>query len=60
VSQQLAECRTAQDLYQVYVQFFQNAWAQYQSGLERMTKLSKAIAEHSLQSRSWEPGPTHH
>jgi hypothetical protein len=60
VSQQLAECRTAQDLYQVYAQFFQNAWAQYRSGLERMTKLSKAIAEHSLQSRSWDPGPTHH
>ena len=60
VSQQLAECRTAQDLYQVYAQFFQNTWAQYQSGLERMTKLSKAIAEHSLQSPSWEPGPTQH
>ena len=60
VRQQLARCRTAQDLYQVYAQFFQNAWAQYQSGLEQMTKLSKAIAEHSLQSPSWEPGPTHH
>jgi len=60
VSQQLAQCRTAQDLYQVYAQFFQNAWTQYQSGLEQMTKLSKAIAEHSLQSRSWDPGPTQH
>ena len=58
--QQLAQCRTAQDLYQVYVQFFQNAWAQYQSGLEQMTKLTKAIAEQSLQSHSWEPGPTQH
>ena len=60
VRQQLAQCRTAQDFYQVYAQFLQNAWAQYQSGLEQMTKLSKAIAEHSLQSPSWEPGPTHH
>jgi len=60
VPQQLAQCRTAQDLYQVYVQFFQNAWAQYQSGLEQMTKLTKAIAEQSLQSHSWEPGPTQH
>ena len=60
VPQQLAQCRTAQDLYQVYVQFFQNAWAQYQSGLEQMTKLSKAIAEQSAKSRSWDPGPTQH
>jgi hypothetical protein len=60
VSQQLAQCRSPQDFYQVYAQLLQNAWAQYQSGLEQMTKLSKAIAEHSLQSPSWEPGPTHH
>ena len=60
VSQQLAQCRSAQDFYQVCAQFLQNAWAQYQSGLEQMTKLSKAIAEHSLQSPSWEPGPTQH
>jgi len=25
-----------------------------------MTKLTKAIAEQSLQSHSWEPGPTQH
>jgi len=60
VPEQLAQCRSAQDLYQVYAQFFQNAWGQYQSGLEQMSKLSKAIAEHSLQSPSWEPGPTQH
>ena len=60
VRQQLAQCRTAQDFYQVHAQFFENAWAQYQWGLEQMTKLSKAIAEHSLQSPSWEPGPTQH
>ena len=60
VPQQLAQCRTAQDLYQVYVQFFQNAWAQYQSGFEQMTKLTKAIAEQSLPSHSWDLGPTQH
>jgi len=60
VPEQLAQCRSAQDLYQVYAQFFQNAWGQYQSGLEQMSKLSKAIAEHSLQSPTWEPGPTQH
>jgi len=60
VPQQLAQCRTAQDLYQVYEQFFQNTWAQYQSGLEQMTKLSKAIAEHALQSHSGDSGPTRH
>ena len=38
VPQQLAECKTMQDLYRVYAQFFQNACAHYQSGLEQMTK----------------------
>ena len=60
VSQQLAQCRTAQDLYQVYVQFFENSWAQYQSALEQMTKLSTAVAEHALQPRSGASGPTRH
>ena len=60
VHQQLAQCRTAQDLYQVYAQFFQNTWAQYQSGLEQMAKLSTAIAEHALQPPSGASGPTHH
>ena len=60
VPQQLTQCRTPQDLYQVYAQFFQNTWAQYQSGLEQMAKLSTAIAEHALQSRSGASGPTQH
>jgi hypothetical protein len=49
VPQQLAECRTAQDLYRIYAQFFQNACSQYQSGLEQMTKLGQSIAENALQ-----------
>jgi hypothetical protein len=60
VPQQLAECRTPQDFFQVYAQFFQNACAQYQAGLEQMTKLSMAITEHALQSRSPDAGPTTH
>ena len=58
VPQQLAECRTPQDLFRVYAQFFQNACSQYQSGLEQMTKFSQSITEntmHALQSR---PGET--
>ena len=50
VPQQLAQCKTIQDLYQVYAQFFQNACSQYQSGLEQMTKLSQSLAETTLQS----------
>jgi hypothetical protein len=49
-SQQLAECKTMQDLYQVYAQVFQNAFSRYQSGLEHMTKLSQSIAETALQT----------
>ena len=52
VPQQLAQCRTSQDLFQVYAQFIQSTVAQYQSGLEQMSKLSRAIAEHALQSSS--------
>jgi hypothetical protein len=58
VPQQLAQCKTIQDLYQVYAQFFQNACSQYQSGLEQMAKFSQSIAENtlqSLQSHSEEP-----
>jgi hypothetical protein len=38
----------------------EHTWAQYQSGLEQMTKLSRDIAEHALQSRSGVSGPTQH
>ena len=61
--QQLAECRTMQDVFRVYTQFFQNACSQYQSGLGEMTKLSQAMAENALQtlqSRSEEATRTEH
>jgi hypothetical protein len=63
VPQQLAECRTPQDLFKVYAQLFQNACSQYQSGLEQMTKLSQAITENAfraLQSGSQATGRTKH
>jgi phasin protein len=50
VPQQLAECRTPQEFYRVYAQFFQNACSQYQSGVEQMTKLSQSIADNALQA----------
>jgi hypothetical protein len=47
--QQLAECKSVQDLYRVYAQFFQNACSHYQSGLEQMTKLGRSLVENALQ-----------
>jgi hypothetical protein len=52
VPQQLAECRTPQDFYRLYAQFFQNACSQYQSGVEQMTKLSQSIMDNALQLQS--------
>jgi hypothetical protein len=61
VPQQLAECRSLQDFYRVYVQFLQNACSHYQAGLEQMTKLSQSITENALQSlQSHSEGGTKH
>ena len=49
VPQQLAACKTVQDMCGVYAGFFQNACAQYQSELEQMTKLGKSLADDTLQ-----------
>jgi len=48
--QQLAECKSLQDLYRVYSQFIQNACSQYQSSLAQMTKLSQSITETALRT----------
>jgi hypothetical protein len=50
VPQQLAACKTVQDMYGVYAGFFQNACAHYQSEFEQMTKLSKSLADDTLQA----------
>jgi hypothetical protein len=51
---QLAGCKTVQEMYGVYTEFFQNACADYQSEFEQMTKLGKSLADdtvHAVQSR---------
>jgi hypothetical protein len=63
VPQQLAECKTVQDLYRVYARFFENVYADYQSELDQMTKLGRSIAENALQplqSRSEGTGQSKH
>jgi hypothetical protein len=54
IPQHLAGCKTVQDMYGVYTEFFQNAVADYQSEFEQMSKLSKSLAEdtvHTMQAR---------
>lgn len=46
---QLASCKTVQDMYGVYADFFQTALSDYQSEFEQMTKLGKSLAEETLQ-----------
>ena len=47
--QNLASCKTVQDMYGVYSEFFQTAVADYQSEFEQMTKLGKSLAEETAQ-----------
>jgi hypothetical protein len=48
--QQLASCKTVQDMYAVYAEFFQTAYADYQSEFEQITKLGKSLADETMQS----------
>jgi hypothetical protein len=48
--QQLAACKTVQDMYGVYAEFIQNACSDYQSEFEQMTKLGKTLADDTLQA----------
>lgn len=50
VPQQLAACKTVQDMYGVYTEFFQNACADYQSEFEQISKLGKSLAEEAAQA----------
>lgn len=47
---QLAGCKTVQEMYGVYADFFQTAVADYQSEFEQMSKLGKSIAEETAQA----------
>ncbi len=49
VPQQLAGCKSVQEMYSVYADFFQTAVTDYQSEFEQMSKLSKSIAEETTQ-----------
>jgi hypothetical protein len=54
VPQQLAACKTVQEMYGVCADFFQTAVADYQSEFEQMSKLGKSLAEETttaLQTR---------
>jgi Phasin protein len=48
--QQLAACKTVQDMYGVYAEFFQNACSDYQSEFEQLTKLGKSLADDTMQA----------
>lgn len=47
---QLAACKTVQEMYGVYTEFMQTAYADYQSEFEQMTKLGKSLAEETAQA----------
>ena len=47
---QLAACKTVQEMYGVYADFFQTAVADYQSEFEQMSKLGKALADETMQA----------
>lgn len=48
VPQHLAACKTVQEMYGVYTDFFQTAVADYQSEFEQMSKLGKSLAEETV------------
>jgi hypothetical protein len=50
VPKQLAECKTVQDMYSVYADFFQTAVTDYQSELEQLSKLGKSMADETAQA----------
>ena len=55
--QHLAGCKTMQDMYGVYNDFFQTAYADYQAEFEQLSKLGKSLAEdtvHAVQSSAEE------
>lgn len=60
VPRQLAACKSVQDVYGVYAEFFQAAVADYQGKLEEMTKLSKTLADDALQAMQTRPEESRH
>lgn len=59
VPQQLASCKTVQDMFGVYRGFVENAMADYQAEFEELSKLGKSMTEETVaavQSRMEEAG----
>jgi hypothetical protein len=50
VPQQLAACKTVQEMYAVYADFFQTAVSDYRSEFEHMSKLGRTLADDALQA----------
>ena len=50
VTKQLAECRTAQDVYSVYNGFFQTAMEQYQGEFGKMSQIGQTMADNTMHS----------
>lgn len=47
---QLAACKTVQEMYSAYADFFQTAVTDYQSEFEQLSKLGKTMAEETAQA----------
>jgi hypothetical protein len=50
VPEQLAACKSLQDMYSVCADYFQSALADYRNELETMSKLGKTLADDTLQA----------
>lgn len=50
VPKQLAGCKSVQEMYSVYADFFQTALSDYRSELEQMSKLGRTLADDTLQA----------
>jgi hypothetical protein len=50
VPKQLAACKTVQEVYSVYADFFQSAMSDYQSEFEQMSKLGRTLADEAVQA----------
>jgi hypothetical protein len=50
VPRQLAACKSVQEMYSVYADFFQTALSDYRSEFEQMSKLGRTLADETVQA----------
>jgi hypothetical protein len=55
VPEQLAACKSLQDMYGVCAEYFQSALADYRSEFEAMSKLGKTLADDALHAMQAQP-----